>query len=83
VEPRPIHKNKIFLHVALLLILHLDIAQEKRMLFADEMDKVNEYIMHNHFKNSITRGDARTRDFNRNEMNFENLFMGGLDDPFT
>jgi hypothetical protein len=47
------------------------------------MDKVNEYIMHNHFKNSISRGDARTRDFNRNEMNFENLFMGGLDDPLT
>jgi hypothetical protein len=28
-------RTKIFLHVALLLILHLDIAQEKRMLFDD------------------------------------------------
>jgi exonuclease III len=140
--------SKVILHAALLVILHLDIAQESRTLSFDEQDlraslkrrvislailerarkkqssrianikegdantkffhlRVNarrrknhihrikhnggwvtdhsrkEEILHSHFSSSMGVGQTRKRDLNWESLNFGNVALEGIDEPFT
>ena len=42
-----------------------------------------EKIIHDHFTEAIGRGGPRTKDFNWQNLEFEEIDLHGLDDPFT